>query len=216
MCVTVFDPGAKKNTRPKVKKLFLKAPRFPDTPSPESRKSSINNNVKEMTVSLNQLSCSPVHKSSHSNMTEEQGFEIVKKSSKGLMTQEASQGRTAETGRRGEGGWGRRRHGWDQNLEKVKGGWGRNRTQGGWKGRRNRKKTFSLFNGFDSDMSPDFVPNKKRSYTKVYNKANQSTGLYTQPDQKLRGKQQSSVLSSIHLFSVADLSWLQLLSWGEK
>uniref|UniRef100_A0A8C4EJN1 DNA (cytosine-5-)-methyltransferase n=1 Tax=Dicentrarchus labrax TaxID=13489 RepID=A0A8C4EJN1_DICLA len=49
------------------------------------------------------------------------------------------------------------------------------------------KKKSGLIDGFDNDTSPDFVPNKKRTYTKTYNKINEPTAMYTQPDQKLRG-----------------------------
>uniref|UniRef100_UPI0037E8F48C uncharacterized protein n=1 Tax=Semicossyphus pulcher TaxID=241346 RepID=UPI0037E8F48C len=65
-------------------------------------------------------------------------------------------------------------------------GWGRGRGRGGWRGGKVQQKKFSPFDGFDNDMSPDFVPNKKRTLTKPYNKADQTTSVYTQPDQRLR------------------------------
>uniref|UniRef100_A0A8D0D3A5 DNA (cytosine-5-)-methyltransferase n=1 Tax=Sander lucioperca TaxID=283035 RepID=A0A8D0D3A5_SANLU len=49
------------------------------------------------------------------------------------------------------------------------------------------KKKNCLSDGFDDDVSPDFVPQKRRTYTKSYNKVQQTTSDYTQPDQKLRG-----------------------------
>uniref|UniRef100_A0AAQ4S0E1 DNA (cytosine-5-)-methyltransferase n=1 Tax=Gasterosteus aculeatus aculeatus TaxID=481459 RepID=A0AAQ4S0E1_GASAC len=45
----------------------------------------------------------------------------------------------------------------------------------------------SPFDGFDDDMSPDFLPYKKKTINKPYNKVNQTTSAYTQPDQELRG-----------------------------
>lgn len=55
------------------------------------------------------------------------------------------------------------------------------------KGGKVLKKKISPFDGFhDDDNSPDFVPFKKK-YTKIYNKVNETTSNYTQPDQKLRG-----------------------------
>lgn len=74
--------------------------------------------------------------------------------------------------------------------ERAKGGWGRGKARRGWegdKGGREQKKGSSLFDGLDADMSPDFLPYKKRTYNKMYNKANPEGKVYTQPDQKLRG-----------------------------
>uniref|UniRef100_A0A8C3G0D2 DNA (cytosine-5-)-methyltransferase n=1 Tax=Cyclopterus lumpus TaxID=8103 RepID=A0A8C3G0D2_CYCLU len=45
----------------------------------------------------------------------------------------------------------------------------------------------NLFDGSDEDKSPDFLPNKKRAYTKSYKKVNQASSDYIQPDQKRRG-----------------------------
>ncbi|CAK6978202.1 uncharacterized protein LOC128357722 [Scomber scombrus] len=68
----------------------------------------------------------------------------------------------------------------------VKGGWGKGKSKGGWKGGKGVKKKSSLFDGFDDDTSPNYVPNKKRAYAKIYNKVNEPAGVYKQPDQKLR------------------------------
>lgn len=69
-------------------------------------------------------------------------------------------------------------------------GGGRGRGRGG---KVHQKKT-NLLDGFDSDVSPDFVPCKRRSYNKNYN--NQSSSVYTQPDQKLRGEDFIPIMKS--------------------
>lgn len=66
--------------------------------------------------------------------------------------------------------------------EEFGGGMGRGRGRGG----KVHQKKANLFDEFDKDMSPDFVPCKRRNLTKTYNKADQTTSVYTQPDQKLR------------------------------
>ncbi|XP_068997839.1 uncharacterized protein [Embiotoca jacksoni] len=62
------------------------------------------------------------------------------------------------------------------------GGWGRGKAKGG----KRHKKTYSLFYGSDADVSPNYVPYKKRNLTKTNNKVNQQSSVYTQPDQKIR------------------------------
>ncbi|XP_041655746.1 uncharacterized protein LOC121517786 isoform X2 [Cheilinus undulatus] len=56
----------------------------------------------------------------------------------------------------------------------------------GWRGGKVQQKKNSPFHGFDNDMSPDFVPYKKRTLIKTYYKDQKTTSVYTQPDQKLR------------------------------
>ncbi|XP_059189546.1 uncharacterized protein LOC131971901 isoform X2 [Centropristis striata] len=89
-------------------------------------------------------------------------------------------GGRAEKGSRG--GWEAEREdsaspGW----EKVRGG-GRGRGRGG----KVQRKKISPLDGFDDDISPDFLPYKKNIYSKMYNKVIEASGSYTQPDQKLR------------------------------
>nr|XP_040049551.1 uncharacterized protein LOC120829486 isoform X2 [Gasterosteus aculeatus aculeatus] len=64
------------------------------------------------------------------------------------------------------------------------GQWEKERGKG--KGGKAQKKKSSPFDGFDDDMSPDFLPYKKKTINKPYNKVNQTTSAYTQPDQELR------------------------------
>ncbi|XP_045913238.1 uncharacterized protein LOC123975631 isoform X3 [Micropterus dolomieu] len=172
------------NNRPKVmKKLFPQAKSSPHSfgsPHSMSSKSSIiSAELKEVAISLNRLSCDSLEKSSHRGggrkTTWEDRFDIAGKGSKGVIKEKGSRGGwTAERWKQGKGGW-----------EGEKDDWGVGKGKGGWKGGKSLKKKID---GFDDDMSPDFVPHKKRTYTKVYNKVNQATSVYTQPDQKLREK----------------------------
>lgn len=73
--------------------------------------------------------------------------------------------------------------------ERMKTGWGQK-----GKGGRVPKKKSSLLDGFDDDMSPDFVPAKKRTYARMYNKVKEASSVYVQPDQKLRGTKQKITL----------------------
>lgn len=67
-------------------------------------------------------------------------------------------------------------------------GWGRGRGRGGWNRGKVQKKMIDLMGGLGADMSPDFVPYKKRTFTtKINHKVAQQSSVYTQPDQKLRG-----------------------------
>lgn len=168
-CVTVFCPGVTKtNSRPKVKKkLFPKA----NSPTPTSSKSSMaRSELKDVAVSMTKLSCSSTENSSHKagggKAAWEEGVDFSGKHSKGV-TKGSRGGWAAETGKQGKGGW---------------------------KGGKVQKKKSSLIDGFDNDMSPDFVPYKKRSYSRTYNKVTQPTSVYTQPDQKLRGNPSLSQL----------------------
>ncbi|KAM4563623.1 DNA (cytosine-5)-methyltransferase 3B-like, partial [Odontesthes bonariensis] len=151
--------ATKANSRPKVKKkLFRKAGFLPDSSSSFSQKGNMGIKMNEVAVSLNKLSCSSLHESPQSSVVAKEGFGFVEKGPEALKVKGAQAGWTVEIKRKGKGGWGKK-----------------------------RDKISSLFYGFDDDTSPDFVPNKKRNYSKVYNKVNQSTRVYTQPDQKLRG-----------------------------
>ncbi|XP_074537151.1 uncharacterized protein LOC141799020 isoform X2 [Halichoeres trimaculatus] len=60
---------------------------------------------------------------------------------------------------------------------------GRGRGRGG----KVQQKKATLFDEFNADMSPDFVPSKRRMLTKYY-RTDQTTSKYTQPDQKHRDK----------------------------
>lgn len=186
-----FCPGiTKTNNRTKVKKkLFLKA--SPHSSTSTSSKSNISIELKEVSVSLNKLSCSFIEKFSHKGeggkTTWEERSEFGKDIKGEIKKKGPRGGWTAETGKRGKGGWEAEKDNWEGGWEKVKGGWGKGKDKGGWKGGKTLKKKSSLSDGFDDDMSPNYVPNKKRTYTKSYNKVNQPTGIYTQPDQRLRG-----------------------------
>ncbi|XP_044066136.1 uncharacterized protein LOC122882624 isoform X2 [Siniperca chuatsi] len=181
-----LKPGAatngvtKTNNRPKVKKkLFLKAKSSHDSPMC-SKSNIIGPELKDVAVSLNKLSCHSIDKSSPrgggGKTACEEAFDLAEKSTKGVMKEKGSRGGwAAETGKQGKGGW-----------EGEKDDWGGGKGKGGWKGGKGQKKKSSLIDGFDDDMSPDFVPCKKRTYAKAYNKVNQATSVYTQPDQKLR------------------------------
>lgn len=116
----------------------------------------------------------------HSAASEEGPAKGVTRGSRG--------GSAADTGRQTKGAWEGDEDDWGGGGgEKGKGGWGRGRGKGGWKGGRIQKKKSSLMDGFDDDVSPDFVPYKKKTFTKTYNKVIEPTSIYTQPDQKLRG-----------------------------
>ncbi|XP_035804161.2 uncharacterized protein LOC111568665 [Amphiprion ocellaris] len=164
------NPDQNTNHSPKAKKkLILKATSSPDSFSPLS-----NNSVKmrEVVVSLNRLSTS-----------------FVEKFSREVMKTPRGRGRRArgrwvsEIEKQGKGGWEAEKEDWGGEWEKEKGGWGKGRGRGG----KGPRKKYGLFSGFDADMSPDFVPNRKKAYAKIYNKVNEKTNtVYTQPDQKVR------------------------------
>ncbi|GAA6229485.1 uncharacterized protein LOC108873305 [Lates japonicus] len=182
----------KTSNRPKVqKKLFLKAPSSPHSNSstPVSSKSSVSAEMREVTVPLRRLSSNSTEKSSHKDgggkTAWEGGFDFVGKSPKGAVKEKGSRGGWSAE-KQGKRGWDGEKDDWGGGWEKVKGGWGRGRGRGGWKGGKGQRKKSSLMDGYDDDMSPDFVLHKKRSVTKTYNKVNVSSSTYTQPDQKLR------------------------------
>ncbi|XP_040908571.1 uncharacterized protein LOC121191479 [Toxotes jaculatrix] len=169
------------SNRPKAKKkLLLNATSSPPSFSSSTpMSSSTNTERKEAAVSLNKLLCDSTENSSlrcgGGKSVLEEGFDFVGKGTKGDMKEKASRG-----------GWEGERDDWGGGFEKVKGGWGRGKIKGGWKGGRGQRKKSSLLDRLDADMSPDFVPHKKRTNTKTYNKDNQGNSVYTQPDQKLR------------------------------
>lgn len=67
--------------------------------------------------------------------------------------------------------------------EKLRGGTGRGRGRGGGRGQRKRSSTFG------EEPSPDDVLQRKRELAKVYNKVNETSSVYAQPNQELRGTQ---------------------------
>nr|XP_046252388.1 uncharacterized protein LOC124063104 [Scatophagus argus] len=160
------------NDRPKVKKqLFLNADSSHRSFTSSSR-SSRSSELKGVAVSMSRLSCHSEDKSAHKGRggtTAWKGTDSVGKDTKG-----ASRGRW-EVERDDWGGGG---GGW----EKVKAGWGRG------KGGKVHKMKNSLMDGFDDDTSPDFVPYRKRTIAKPYQKVTEASSVYTQPDQKLREK----------------------------
>lgn len=184
-CGTISCPGVTKtNNRPKVKKrLFLKKNSSQDSSSSSiQRKTAASSQLKDVAASMKKLSCGSTEESSH----------------------------TARKGDRGAMKVNRSRRGWAVNKQR-KGGWeggkddsggaewetGRTRWQIGMgKEGKMQKKKSSPISGYSNDMSPDFVPYKKRNYAKTYNKVAQPNSVYTQPDQKLRGTSLSQVFKS--------------------
>ncbi|TDH10077.1 hypothetical protein EPR50_G00071120 [Perca flavescens] len=168
------NSATKTNKRPKVKqKLFPKT----NSSHPPIRSSTLmstksNLELREVSVSLNRLSS----QRGGGGKTWE-AWEEECDSPKGDTKEKGSRvGLAAE-----KGGWEGERDDWGRGWEKVKGvGKGKGKV-----GRLQKKKNCPS-DGFDDDMSPDFVPQKRRPYTKSYNKVQQTTSDYTQPDQKLR------------------------------
>lgn len=153
--------------------------------SSASMSNLIGTELKDVAASFNKLSCDSMEKSSHrgGKTASEEGVDFAGKATKGVLKEKGAGGGLAgETGKQGKGGWQGEKDDWG-------GGWGRGKGRGGWKGGKVQKKKISPLDGFDDDTSPDFVPHKKRTYTKAYNKVTQTSSVYTQPDQKLRGTQ---------------------------
>ncbi|XP_036067962.1 DNA (cytosine-5)-methyltransferase 3B isoform X2 [Oryzias melastigma] len=176
-----FKPAAgdigvvKTNTRPKVKKkLFHQSSPLPDIPS-QGRKIPIQAKINEMTQSLNKLSCQLTPNSSHSKDPAHGELDLGVKPSPSVTREKKNQKGWSKVAAREE------EKEWPKGFEPRKGGWGKKRATA-----KASKKTSSLLDGFDDDMSPDFIPQRKRSYVKAYNKVNQVTNVYQQPDQKLR------------------------------
>nr|XP_020464858.1 uncharacterized protein LOC109965298 [Monopterus albus] len=192
---TSINGVTKTNERPQMKKqLFPKATSSPqsfNSASPVSSKSNISSKMKHVTISLDKLSHDIIEKSSLNGRggktAWKERFDLTGKGTKGVRKEKGSRGGwAAEPGKEGNRGWEGEKDQWGEGWEKVKGGWGRGKGKGGWKGGRNQNKKWSLLDGYDDDMSPDFVPPKKRTLTKTYSKGNQEPSVYTQPDQKLR------------------------------
>ncbi|XP_061591518.1 DNA (cytosine-5)-methyltransferase 3B-like [Cololabis saira] len=184
----LINDAAKKATPKVKKKLFQKAQTSPVTSSPVRKKG--NANVSEMTVSLNNLSCNSTLNSTQSKVLNKEIGNTMEKSPRGLMTEKVSPGWAAETSRGAK-----EKQGSGQGWNKGKVGWGKKKVQGGLKGKKGHKKICPHLNGSDNDMSPDFVPYKKRNYTKAYNKVNEPASTYKQPDQKLRGETINRIMS---------------------
>ncbi|KAI3357858.1 hypothetical protein L3Q82_016251, partial [Scortum barcoo] len=177
--------GVTERNRPKMKrKLFQKADSshhsFSSSTSLTHKSNNISTELKDVAVSFNKLSCHPVEKSSDKGgggkTAKEEGVDFAGKATKGVVREKASNGGwAAETGKQGKGG-----------CEGERDGCGIGRGRGGWRGGKVHKKKISLIDGADDDTSPNFVPYKRRSYTKSYNKATETNSVYTQPDQKVR------------------------------
>lgn len=145
-----------------------------------SRNSNVSNEMNDVAVHLNQLSCNSIKTSvpkvRSGGASWGEGFNLVGKGPKEVTKEKApSGGWTAEAERTGKGGW-----------EREKDACERRKVKAGWRGGKGQKKKCSLIDGFDEDMSADFVPYKRKSFTKTY-KSNPAPSVYTQPDQKLRG-----------------------------
>lgn len=169
------------NHRPNVKKkLFTQAASSSRSlcSPPTSRQNNSSTELKPVSVSLNKLSVLAIQKLTH---RDREGTSADKGSRRGCAVEmeSLSEGETDDE----RGGW-----------EKGKGRWGSRVSKGG----RAPKKISSLLDGLDCDTSPDFVPRKKRTVTKSYNKVNQPPSSYMQPDQKVRGTQLSSFRSVIN------------------
>lgn len=93
--------------------------------------------------------------------------------------------------------------GWDGDMDEREGwekgspAWKKGRPKRGWKGEKVQKKRSVLVDELDDDVSPDYVPNKRRSDNRVLRKATQPSSVYTQPDQRVRGTGPSQ--RSLHL-----------------
>lgn len=160
-----------------------------------SSNSNISSEMNDVAVFMNQLSCDSIEKSAlkgrGGRTAWEEGFNLVGKSTKGVMKEKGPRGAwAAETVKQGKGGW-----------EREKDAWGRGKGKAGWRGGKGQKKKCSLLDGFDDDMSTDFVPYKRKTFTKTYNKRNRAASVYTQPDQKLRGTKHNLILSFKHMNS---------------
>ncbi|RVE71163.1 hypothetical protein OJAV_G00071370 [Oryzias javanicus] len=168
------------NTRPKVKKkLFHQSSLLSDVPG-QRRKIPFQAKISEMTNSLNKLSCQQTPNSSHSKDAAHQELGRAVKRSPAVTKEKKNQKRWSKV-EAGRGAWEEEKEEWPKGWEPRRGGWGKKRATA-----KANKKISSLLDGFDDDMSPDFRPQRKRSYVKAYSKVNQVTSVYQQPDQKLR------------------------------
>lgn len=190
----MFCPGDGKTCdRPKVKRNVSSSHSF-NSSAPTSSKSPVRAEMKEVTVSLNKLSWNSIEKFSPKGQdgktAREEGLNSLGKGTRGVTRDRGSRGGCAAA-KQEKGGWEAKKVDWGGRWEKVKGGWGRGKSRGGWNRGRGQRKKSSEFDWIDDDMSPDFVLNKKKNFTKTYNKVHQASSVYTQPDQKLRGTQQN-------------------------
>ncbi|XP_035513007.1 uncharacterized protein LOC118324671 [Morone saxatilis] len=174
------------------KSVFSKAKsprRSVNSSEPMSSKSNTaNSELRDVAVSMNSLSCNSTEKSPHKDgggktALEEAVDSAGKDAEVVTKEKESTGGLAAEMGKQGKRGWEGEKDYWEARWEKGKG-----KAKAGWKAGKVQKKKSGLIDEFDNDMSPDFVPNKKRTYTKSYNKINEPTAMYTQPDQTLREK----------------------------
>ncbi|XP_026222633.1 uncharacterized protein LOC113166723 isoform X2 [Anabas testudineus] len=166
--IASINGTTKTNNRPKVKTKLKKTTHSSQSSTPVN--SNISTDMNYVAVSLDKL-CDSIEKSTLKDRGERTawgvGFDLVGKGTKGVMKGPRG-GWAADTGRQGKEGW-----------ERGKG-------KGGWKGGKGQKKKCSLLDGFNNDMSLDFVQYKRRTLTKTCNKDNQTPSVYTQPDQELR------------------------------
>ncbi|XP_023812790.1 DNA (cytosine-5)-methyltransferase 3B isoform X2 [Oryzias latipes] len=179
---TVDDGFINDSTRPKAKKkLFHQASPPSNIPS-QRKKNPFQARISEVTLSLNQLSCQLTPDSSHAKDVSHEELDVVVKRSAAVLKQKRNQrGWTKVVARRGEGAWEEEKVELPKGWEARKSGWGKKRAI-----EKAYKKTSSLLEGFDDDMSPDFMPQRKRNYAKAYNKVSQAASVYHQPNQKLR------------------------------
>ncbi|KAM4736751.1 uncharacterized protein FYW61_004416 [Anableps anableps] len=175
----------KTHTRPKVKKkLFEMSNQTPTSSNPARSKGGIGVQMKNVAVLLDKLTCVPRGPSSSSKTSGENGLGSAGKTPKPPTPYTRKQEKETSQMEKDK---------WDTEWDKVKSRWRRQKVRG-----KNLKKSYSWFSGEDDDMSPDFKPQRKRSYTKVYNKVNVPSAVYTQPDQKLREKTIKEIME-LHL-----------------
>ncbi|XP_070824780.1 uncharacterized protein [Chaetodon trifascialis] len=110
--------------------------------------------LKNMVVSLERIPCSSLDKYTQKGGGGKTAWEGYVGKYERVKTETASViGHVAETERRGNG---------------EKGGWGRGKAKRGWNGGKAPKEESSSTDEVDSDMSPDFVPYKRRPSIKTY------------------------------------------------
>ncbi|XP_038165283.1 DNA (cytosine-5)-methyltransferase 3B-like [Cyprinodon tularosa] len=165
-------------TKPKVKKkLFGKSNQALSPSKSAVAISDIITKACSVVVSVNKISFTPGDTSSSSKTNGDNEQNSAEKSLKEVnpvMGKQGNGGSQVETDRLDEE--------WENvNSRKERGVSERQRAA------KSVKKSHRWLNGLDDDdTSPDFVPYRKRSCTKLYNKVNQPSSEYTQPDQKHR------------------------------
>lgn len=134
--------------------------------------SNITSVMHDMAFSLNQLSCNSKETFSSTGRGERRAWEGDDVVEKDIKDQG---GWAVKIGKQFTGGWENDRDEGERGKLKV-----------GCRGSKGHKKKSSLVDRYDDDdMSPDFLPHKKRTVTKVYSNCTPSS--YTQPDQNVRG-----------------------------